>query len=173
MAGARMSLRPALPADFAFIRSLAQRPNYGIYITDEDEGRLALYATDPAHRLLIWEEDGARAGFALFAEIGEPSGAVELRRLALDVAGGGRGLGFVQALTDYGFSVLGAKRVWLDASGENLRAQKIYARAGYTLEGRLRQHWWRPMLGRNVDLLLYGMLRDEWIGSRGLAAPAP
>ncbi|MCZ8154344.1 MAG: GNAT family protein [Rhodobacteraceae bacterium] len=171
-----MSLRPALPEDFAFIRSLAQRPDYGIYITDEDEGRLAFYASDPRHRLLIWEENGARAGFALFAELDDPSGAVELRRLALDVAGGGRGLGFVRALTDYAFSVLGAKRVWLDASSENGRAQKIYARAGYTLEGRLREHWWRPMLGRSVDLMLYGMLRAEWEAlpiPAPLAAPAP
>lgn len=171
-----MSLRPALPADFAFIRSLAQRPDYGIYITDEDEARLAVYASDPAFRLLIWDVDGVRAGFALFAEVGEPSGAVELRRLALDVAGGGMGLAFVRALTDYGFSVLGAKRVWLDASGENLRAQKIYERAGYRLEGRLRDHWWRPMLGRTVDLMLYGMLRAEWEAlppPAPLAAPAP
>lgn len=165
-----MTLRPALPADFAFIRALAQRPDYGIYITDEDEARLGFYASDPGHRLLIWEEDGARAGFALFAEVGEPSGAVELRRLALDVAGGGRGLGFVRALTDYGFATLGARRVWLDASGENLRAQKIYERAGYRLEGRLRDHWWRPMLGRTVDLMLYGMLRAEW---ENLPSPAP
>lgn len=171
-----MTLRPALPADFAFIRALAQRPDYGIYITDEDEARLAFYASDAGHRLLIWEEDGARAGFALFAGLDDPSGAVELRRLALDVAGGGRGLGFVRALTDYGFAVLGARRVWLDASGENLRAQKIYDRAGYRLEGRLRDHWWRPMLGRTVDLMLYGMLRAEWEAMdhpAPLAAPRP
>lgn len=165
-----MTLRPALPADFAFIRALAQRPDYGIYITDEDEARLAFYASDAAHRLLIWDQDGAKAGFALFAGLDDPSGAVELRRLALDVAGGGQGLGFVRALTDYGFAVLGARRVWLDASGENLRAQKIYDRAGYRLEGRLRDHWWRPMLGRTVDLMLYGMLRAEW---EALEPPAP
>lgn len=171
-----MSLRPALPADFAFIRSLAQRPDYGIYITDEDESRLAFYASDPAHRLLIWDVDGAAAGFALFAQLDDLSGAVELRRLALDVAGGGRGLGFVRALTDYGFEVLGAQRVWLDASSENLRAQTVYERAGYMLEGRLRRHWWRPMLGRSVDLMLYGLMREEWEAARGpapLAAPAP
>ncbi len=157
-----MTLRPATPADFAFIRSLAQRPDYAIYITDEDESRLAFYATDPAHRLLIWEEDGTAAGYALWAEIGDPSGRVELRRLALDQVGGGKGLGFVQTLTAYGFQELGAQKVWLDASGENLRAQKIYDRAGYTLEGRLRDHWYRPTLGRNVDVLLYGLLRADW-----------
>lgn len=171
-----MTLRPALRDDFAFIRALAQRPDYAPFITDEDEARLAVYATDPSHRLLIWEEDGVPAGFALFSELDDPSGAVELRRLALDVAGAGRGLGFVRALTDYGFSVLGARRVWLDASGENDRAQKVYARAGYRLEGRLRQHWWRPAVGRTVDLLLYGMLRAEWEAMQPpapLAAPAP
>lgn len=167
-----MSLRPALPSDFAFIRSLAQRPDYAPFITDEDEARLAFYASDPAHRLLIWEEAGQAAGYALWAEIGDPSGRVELRRLALDAVGGGRGMRFVDALTDYGFEVLGARKVWLDASGENLRAQKVYERAGYRLEGRLVDHWFRPMLGRNVDVMLYGMLRDEWMGMRGLAAPA-
>lgn len=167
-----VTLRPALPSDFAFIRSLAQRPDYAPFISDEDEERLAFYSTDPAHRLLIWEEDGRAAGYALWAEIGDPSGRVELRRLALAEAGGGRGLGFVRALTDYGFEVLGARKVWLDASGENLRAQKIYDRAGYRLEGRLVDHWFRPVLGRNVDVMLYGMGRGEWDAARGLAAPA-
>jgi hypothetical protein len=28
------------------------------------------------------------------------------------------------------------------------------------------------MLGRTVDLMLYGILREEWIAARGLAGPA-
>ena len=40
MPGDAVMLRPALPADFAFIRSLAQRADYAPFITDEDEGRL-------------------------------------------------------------------------------------------------------------------------------------
>ena len=160
-----MSLRPALRVDYPFIRSLAQRPDYAPFITDEDEARLAFYAADAAHRLLIWEDAAVPAGFALFADVGAPSGTVELRRLALDKAGKGSGLGFVRALTGHGFQTLGAARVWLDASGENPRAQTVYERAGYTLEGRLRAHWFRPTLGRNVDVMLYGMLRAEWSGS--------
>lgn len=171
-----MILRPATAADFAFIRGLAQRPDYAPFITDEDEGRLAHYAADPAHRLLIWDEAGQQRGFALWAEIGDPSGRVELRRLALAEAGAGGGLRFVRALTDYGFATLGARKIWLDASGENLRAQKVYDRAGYRLEGRLIDHWYRPCLSRNVDVMLYGLLRAEWAapgsgtGSRPLAA---
>jgi RimJ/RimL family protein N-acetyltransferase len=52
--------------------------------------------------------------------------------------------------------------LWLDASSENLRAQAVYERAGFTLEGRLRRHWYRPSVGRVVDLMLFGILREEW-----------
>lgn len=152
-------LRPATAQDFAFIRSLTTAPPFSPFIGDDDEATLAGYLSDPATRLMIW---GDQQGFAIFREIGNPSGRVELFRLALARTGGGQGLTFVQALTDYAFERLGAQRVWLDASGENLRAMTIYDRAGYRREGVLRQHWWRPALGRAVDLVMFGMLRDEW-----------
>lgn len=155
-------LRPATAADFPFIHGLAGRPEYAVYITDEDDAALAAYLADPGARLLIWEAERRPAGYALFCEIGDPAGRVELRRLALDTTGGGQGQPFLRALIEHGFGALGAARLWLDASSENLRAMKTYERAGFTLEGRLRQHWYRPVLGRTVDLMLYGMLRTEW-----------
>lgn len=155
-------LRPATAADFGFIHDLSRRPDYAPFITDEPDAALAAYLADASSRLLIWEVRGQPAGFALFCEVGEPSGRVELRRLALATAGGGQGQGFLRALVDHGFGTLGAARLWLDASSENPRAMKTYDRAGFTLEGRLRQHWFRPALGRCVDLMLYGMLRADW-----------
>lgn len=165
-------LRPATAADFPVIRAIAGRAENAPFITDEDEAALADYLADPAARLLIWEQTGRPAGYALFCEIGAPSGAVELRRLALDETGRGQGQVFLRALVDFGFGTLGAARVWLDASGENPRAQATYARAGFTMEGRQRQHWYRPALGRAVDLLLYGMLRSEWESLEPLAPRA-
>ena len=162
-------LRAATAADFPFIRGIAGRPENALFITDEDEAALATYLADPATRLLIWDHDDAPAGFALFCQVGEPSGAVELRRLALAKSGGGQGQVFVRALLDHGFGTLAARRLWLDASAENPRAMQTYARAGFTLEGRLRQHWYRPALGRVVDLMLYGMLREEWESLEPLA----
>lgn len=161
-----MSLRPATPADFPFIRALAQDPANAPFITDEDEAALAAYLTDPSSRLYIWEDRGEAAGFALYCEIGHPTGRVELRRLALAKTGGGRGAAFVKALTDHAFSSFGAARVWLDASGENPRACHLYAKLGYRLEGTQRAHWWRPALGRAVDLCLFGMQRDDWLAAR-------
>ncbi len=157
-----MRLRPALSADFGFIRSVAGRAEYAPFITDEDEAGLAAYLSSPAARLLIWEDDHGPRGFALYAVPQDGAGVVELRRLALDQAGLGEGSAFLAEMIDYAFQDLAAQRLWLDASGENLRAQAAYLRAGFVLEGRLRGHWYRPALGRVVDLLIYGLMRDEW-----------
>lgn len=157
-----MILRPATPADFAFIRGLAGHPDYAPFITDDDEATLAAHLTNPAHRLLIWQDTAGPAGMALYCEMGEPSGRIELRRLALSRPGQGEGAVFLQALIDYAFIDLQAQRLWLDASAENPRAQKAYLKAGFTFEGRQRAHWFRPALGRAVDLMLYGILREEW-----------
>lgn len=156
-------LRPAGTADFAFIRALAGHPDNAPFLTDEDEAGLAAYLVDRSARLLIWQEAGAAAGYALFCGVKDPSGTVELRRLALDGAGRGRGAGFVRHLVDHAFTELGAKKLWLDASGENARAAHLYTKLGFVPEGRQRAHWYRPALGRNVDVLLFGMLRDEWL----------
>ena len=167
-----MTLLPATLADLGFIRSLTGRADYAPFLTDEDETGLATYLTNPTTRLVIWHHPAGPAGFALFADLDEPSGAIELRRLALDSVGQGQSQPFLHALADFAFHDLGAKRLWLDASSENPRAQKAYLRAGFTLEGRLRRHWYRPALGRVVDLLIYGMLRDEWLALAPLTAKA-
>ena len=157
-----MELRPATTADFPYIRRLAQRPETALYITDEDEAGLARYLASGSDRLLIAEMGGIPAGWALFCEIGDPSGRVELRRLVLEETGGGRGRAFVGRLIRYGFTDLQAARIWLDASGENSRAMALYEKLGFRREAVLRQHWFRPAPGRNVDLHIFGLMRDEW-----------
>lgn len=165
-----MTLRTATPEDFAFIRSVAGGPEAVDFVTDEDEAALAGHLVDPTMRLLIWDCAGQPAGFALFCDIGEPSGAVELRRLALAKPGGGRGRAFLDDLIAHGFGPLRAARLWLDASGENLRAQHLYQAVGFRREGCLRRHWFRPSLGRAVDLVIFGMLREEAPAQAALAA---
>jgi RimJ/RimL family protein N-acetyltransferase len=155
-------LRQGTTADFGFIRSLAGRAEYRPFITDEDAAGLQVYLDAPDCEILIWEVEGRPAGFAIFCEIGHASGRVELMRLALDDAGQGAGRAFLRALVNRAFATHGARRIWLDCSGENLRAQKAYVRAGFVPEACLRNHEFVPYLGRNIDTLLYGMLRAEW-----------
>ena len=156
-----MTLRPATAQDLTYIRSLVQRPENAPFLTDEDETGLLHYITDPTARLLIWGA-GVPRGFALFCGVGQPGGVVELRRLCLDQPGQGEGANFIGSLLSRAFTDYAATKLWLDCSGENLRAQAVYIRQGFTLEGRQRAHNHVAVLGRSVDVLLYGMLRHEW-----------
>lgn len=156
-----MSLRPARSEDIPFIRGLTTRGDYAPFIGDSDEAQLQVWIDSPEARLVIWEAADTR-GFAVFRSVGAEGGVVELVRIALDRAGGGMGERFFRALVDHAFRDLGAARLWLDASAENPRAVKVYGRLGFREEGRMRAHWYRPALGRAVDLILMGLMRDEW-----------
>jgi RimJ/RimL family protein N-acetyltransferase len=164
-----MTLRRATEADVAFIRSLTTRADYAPFIGDSDEAQLRAWIDSASDRVLIWDGPLAR-GFAIFHSVDQP--VVELFRIALDRTGGGQGDLFFRALVDHAFRDLGAARLWLDASAENPRALRIYTRAGFRQEGRLRAHWIRPVLGRAVDLILMGMLREEWEALEPLPARA-
>ncbi|MBK1635028.1 GNAT family N-acetyltransferase [Rhodovulum adriaticum] len=155
------TIRPARPDDFTFIHAIAARTENARFIIDEDDAALAAHVAAPDRDLVIWEDGGTPQGFALFAEIGNPAARVELRRLALATPDAGLGAPFLRALIAHGFDGLGAERIWLDVAGDNLRAQKTYARAGFVHEGTLRRHWCRPA-GDVADLAIYGLLREEW-----------
>ena len=164
-------LRPATAEDIPFIRSLTTRADYAPFIGDSDEAALQGWIDSREAAVLIWDADGTR-GFGIFRGIGAPGGVVELFRIALDRAGGGEGDRFFRALVDHAFRDLHAARLWLDASAENPRALKIYSRAGFRQEGCQRAHWYRPALGRAVDLILMGLLRAEWESLEPLAPRA-
>ncbi len=154
------SIRTATAQDFGFIRAISGRPENLRFIGDADEAELAEYLAAPDKELLIWTRNNTPAGFALFCEIGDPSGRIELRRLALDQAGAGLGSEFVGALVDYGFAQIGAARIWLDVVADNRRAQAVYRKVGFTYEGTLRQNWRCPT-GEVLDMQIYGFLRSE------------
>ncbi|RYH10135.1 GNAT family N-acetyltransferase [Tropicimonas sp. IMCC6043] len=154
-------LRPATEEDFGFIRSVAGTPANARFIDDVDEACLSGYLADPDYALVIWELGKKAEGFALFCERGNPANRLELRRLALAHPGDGNGLRFVEALRDYGFSVLGTDCLWLDVVSDNPRARHLYEKAGFSHEGRLRARWRRPA-GDVADLDVLSMLRSEW-----------
>ena len=161
-----MTLRPATAQDFPFIRALVQRPDMQTMVTDEDDSALAGYLAGPSSRLLIWRQDTPR-GFAIICDVDNPSGTVLLLRIAVVTPGQGEGAMFLRALISYAFEVLQANRIWLDTSATNLRAQKAYERAGFILEGRLRQHEFLPTTKLRDDTLLFGILRAEWAAATG------
>lgn len=80
-----------------------------------------------------------------------------------DYWGKGYGREALDLLLDYGFRMLNLRRIYLHVHGRNERAIRAYRAAGFVEEGRLRQHVWSN--GELDDLLVMGLLRDEWAAS--------
>jgi RimJ/RimL family protein N-acetyltransferase len=63
-------------------------------------------------------------------------------------------------LLDWAFRIQNYERIWLDTSSTNERAIRCYQALGFVEEGRMRRQLFVD--GRYVDMVLMGLLRDEW-----------
>ena len=68
-----------------------------------------------------------------------------------------------RALIDHGFRKVGLHRISIRAGVENTRSRSIPERLGFTREGVLRGEGRGS--GGFYDLVVYGLLEDEWPGS--------
>ena len=66
---------------------------------------------------------------------------------------------------NYCFDELRLHRVWCRVMADNQPSLKLFHNLGFTDEGRLRQHVNRE--GRYLDLIVLGLLRDEWYRPEG------
>jgi RimJ/RimL family protein N-acetyltransferase len=78
--------------------------------------------------------------------------------------GKGYGQDALRLILNYAFAELNLYRVGLTVMAYNTAAIKSYERAGFILEGAKRQMVCRE--GQRHDLLIYGILRDEWAEKR-------
>jgi len=74
--------------------------------------------------------------------------------------GSGLGTDACSVLLDFGFDELNLERIGLRVWGSNTRAQRVYEKLGFVVEGRLRRAGF--INGVRDDVILMGLLRDEW-----------
>jgi RimJ/RimL family protein N-acetyltransferase len=82
--------------------------------------------------------------------------------------GKGYGREAMSLILDFAFRELNLHRVFLTVFSYNTTAIAMYEKLGFTREGAHREHLQRD--GQRFDMVLYGMLRREWMqgaGSRG------
>jgi diamine N-acetyltransferase len=72
----------------------------------------------------------------------------------------GYGTETMQLLLQYGFETLNLNRISLVVYADNPRAIRTYEKAGFVLEGRLRQARYKH--GKYTDELIMSVLRSEW-----------
>lgn len=169
----RVRLRPVTEADV---------PVYAqAFVDDPDLGRILGHARD-------WTEDDVRAHLVRMEQRRADGGAVELaivdpatdefcgsillhsvewRHERVEVgfwlvpAARRRGLvsSAVRLVVDWAFDELDLGRIDLTTTAENVPPQRLAERLGFTREGVLRGH--ELERGRRVDIVVFGLLREE------------
>ncbi|MFV0180250.1 GNAT family N-acetyltransferase [Empedobacter falsenii] len=61
---------------------------------------------------------------------------------------------------NYAFSQLNLHKIYLYTNDDNISAYSIYEKAGFRLEGVLREHKWKNSSFQNRRF--YGLLKSEW-----------
>jgi RimJ/RimL family protein N-acetyltransferase len=112
----------------------------GIVVRDADRliGTIGLHSINPASRSAV---------------MGIVIGEVEAQNR-------GHGTEAVRLIVRYGFMELNLNRIQLDVLAINERAMHVYRKAGFVVEGRMRQAVFHN--GIYVDVLRMGILREEW-----------
>jgi RimJ/RimL family protein N-acetyltransferase len=108
------------------------------------------------------ESDGKLIGIRNLFHFDETAQTCELGIIIGDKAYWGRGYGreAVSLLLQYAFQYRNQHKVWLRVNATNERAMRAYRACGFLEEGRQRSQVWSD--GRHIDLVLMGVLREEW-----------
>lgn len=72
----------------------------------------------------------------------------------------GYGTEALQLILEHGFNTLNLNRIYLRVFATNARAQHSYQKAGFVLEGTMRDGIYRR--GKYIDIRIMSVLRSEW-----------
>jgi RimJ/RimL family protein N-acetyltransferase len=122
-----------------------------------------MLAPDALAYSIVELPDWRLVGFTTFSSLDGDNGSVMFHITIGERDAWGRGLGteVTQLMLSHAFERLGLHRVGLSVFSYNLRAIKAYEKAGFRIEGRLREAILRD--GRYWDEIQMGALAGEWL----------
>lgn len=114
-----------------------------------------------AHFGIVALDDEALIGTVGLRDSGPEDRCADVGIMIGDKARWSRGYGTDTMYTAcrFGFEVMNLHRIELTVYPQNERAQRIYERLGFVVEGRRREAMWRH--GRYIDIVEMGLLRGE------------
>ena len=131
------------------------------------EKRLTDAATGPGARSIefVIDVDGGAVGTVSLFGFDDLAHHAEIG-IAVLAEHRGRGIGgaALAKLVEFAFVRCNLRRVHLQAISSNAGAIRVYERAGFVVEGRLREHAW--VRGAYEDVVVLGLLRTAWEATR-------
>ena len=115
---------------------------------------------DSTRQDFVFMNKGQKVGMGGLSNISITDKNCELY-MYMDINYQGKGLGFLSGkkLCEYAFNILKLEKVFLYTFSDNHRANSLYEKIGFKLEGVLRKHTYKS--GCLQDRNIYGLLKNE------------
>ena len=156
MSGQSFSFARAELSEIDAIRRIEADPRYDGLVGRWSDGRHREEMALPSSAYFVLRDAaGEVAGFALLQGFGDSDRKLHLKRIAVRDPGEGLGSILLEALLDRLFTTTETNRVDLDVFLGNDRARRAYEKAGFEVEGVLRDYH------RNAD----GSFSSMWLMS--------
>jgi len=171
----RLLLREFVVDDWRAVLAYQSDPRYLRYYPWTE--RTAEDVQAFVQRFVGWQDERPRTKFqlAIVRRVeGQLIGTVGIRKeiakvqkanVGFEVAPEYWGRGYAteaaRAMLAFGFDELGLHRIWASCLAENVASVRVLEKLWMRQEGRLRENQW--MKGRWWDMLVYGILEDEWV----------
>ena len=178
--GSKVILRPFIEADCEIMLALLEEPELrkltGSVCSDEEADEPSpqeeidrtrqwyLTRNQQTNRLdlaMVEKESGNVVGEVVFNDYDEDTGNVNFRIL-MGKAGCNRGIGSeaVSLFIHYGMTVLKVHKIGLEVYSFNPRAERVYQKAGFVLEGVKREDF--RYNDEYIDTRIYGLLQADY-----------
>ncbi|HEX2194438.1 MAG TPA: GNAT family protein [Candidatus Limnocylindria bacterium] len=170
----RVYLRPAERSDLSLFvrwfadadttRHLASRAPFSQAMEEKWFERVVEgQGKDHYHFVICLVADGTPIGTADLRDINLEDGRAEFGISIGEKPEWNKGYGTeaLSAICDFGFGRLRLERISLEVYEGNARARRSYEKAGFRVEGTLRNAHFSE--GRHSDVIVMSLLRDEWL----------
>lgn len=130
------------------------------FTTEEHERWFASLANRADTQHFAIERSGRHVGNVWLADIDQRHRKAEARIvIGLDEVGKGCGSQALRLVTEHAFGTLGLRRLYAYVLAFNPRAKRAFEKAGFALEGTLRQD--RMVNGTAIDVFVLGRVSDR------------
>jgi len=148
--------------DLDAIMALERGEGFESYVGRSTRGEHEVMLESPRYAYFLGRDGEGRAvAFAILRDLDDPYGNLYLKRIAVAAPGQGRGTAFLRRVVDWAFAETETYRFYLDCLDDNARAQRAYAKLGFSRDGTLRGAYLGPD-GQRRDLYLMALTRPEW-----------
>lgn len=154
-----LRFRETTEADLDYVLEAEQHPDNRSFIIpwSRQQHQQAIADVDIAHWLV---QTHMNVGFVIMAGLCNPNDSLEFRRIVITEKGQGYGKATIEEIKKLAFEAYHAHRLWLDVKEQNHRAQALYAKAGFVVEGALRDCL--KTTNGYESLILMSILRSEY-----------